>query len=300
MIVYFHGGGLSVGDLDSEDVTCRALALSLRVPLISISYRLLPDFSADDAVSDALTSFTYLCLSFPTRKFILVGSSSGGQLASTVALTNLQEREGRERILGVVLRCPVTCDATDNGTRIPEEWRKVHRSMNEEFYTGILNKAAVTRENRVKEYKMPLEILAGMPKLARATKLEEVSQFAEASNIKEVMKKWFIQLCTNDIYYSDGVCLGLGLKERGYNVRMRVEVGWPHTFWLKGMVLEEAQGAEKELIKGAKWVLSGLGGPGDADTEEAGVQEEPDWVEWSEKVNSKERFGDDEDIGIFG
>ncbi|ESZ96624.1 hypothetical protein SBOR_2991 [Sclerotinia borealis F-4128] len=268
LIIYFHGGGLLVGDLDSEDLTCRALSLSLSTPLLSIAYRLLPEFTADDAVSDALSSYSHLCAQFPNRKFTLVGSSSGGQLAATVALTHLQAG----RISVVVLRCPVTCDATDGGTSIPEEWKNIHKSMSEEFYTGILNKAAVTKENRVREYRMPLEMLAEMPKLE------------EASEIEEVKTKWFIQLCTNDIYYSDGVCLGLGLKERGCDVKMRVEVGWPHTFWLKGMVLEEAQRAEKKLIKGAQWVLCGLDNAEEPGIKEIGVQGASDWVEWSEEV----------------
>ncbi|KAI9641954.1 hypothetical protein NHQ30_009823 [Ciborinia camelliae] len=282
LAIYFHGGGLFVGDLDCEDLTCRALSLSLSTPLLSISYRLLPDFSADDAVSDALSSFTYLSATFPKRKFILVGSSSGGQLAATIALTHLQERKGKERILGIILRCPVTCDATDNGVSIPAEWKDLHKSMSKEFYTGILNKPAVTKENRVKEYKMPLEMLGQMSKPTKVDKL------GGASNI-EVKTKWFIQLCTNDIYYSDGVCLGVGLRKRGYVVNMRVEVGWPHTFWLKGMVLEEAQAAERELVKGAKWVLRSLDNARETDNEEARVQGETDWVSWSEEVKLSEK-----------
>ncbi|KAM3149034.1 hypothetical protein ABEW05_010705 [Botrytis cinerea] len=277
LIIYFHGGGLYVGDLDSEDLTCRQLSLSLSLPLLSISYRLLPSFTADDSVSDALSAFTYLCTKFPSRKFVLVGSSSGGQLAATIALTYLQEesrndRKERRRILGVILRCPVTCDATDNGASIPEEWKTIHTSMREEFYTGILNKPAVTRENRVKGYKMPLETLTEMPKLNEASK-------PVGSDQEDINTKWFIQLCTNDIYYSDGVCLALGLKERGYGVKIRVEFGWPHTFWLKGMVLNEAQRTEMELVKGAKWALDR---PGEAGTKE--LQKEENWVEWSEEA----------------
>ncbi|KAJ8067138.1 hypothetical protein OCU04_004510 [Sclerotinia nivalis] len=273
LIVYFHGGGLYVGDLDSEDLTCRQLCLSLSLPLLSISYRLLPEFGADDAVSDALTSFTYLSSLYPTQKFILVGSSSGGQLAATVALTALREGEGK-RILGVILRCPVTCDATDNGTSIPEEWKNIHTSMKEEFYTGILDKAAVTKENRVRKYNMPLEMLAEMPKLIGVPKPEN----AKPENIKT---KWFFQLCTNDIYYSDGICLGLGLRERGYDVKLRVEVGWPHTFWLKGMILDAAQQAEMELVKGAKWILDNADG---VDVEESRAKGEMNWVVWSEGI----------------
>lgn len=207
-----------------------------------------------------------------------MGSSSGGQLAATIALIALREGKG-ERILGVILRCPVTCDATENGISIPEEWKHMHTSMKEEFYTGILDKAAVTKENRVREYKMPLEMLAEISKL-------KTSKFAEASKPENagpenIKMKWFFQLCTNDIYYSDGICLGLGLRERGNEVKIRVEVGWPHTFWLKGMILDAAQQAEMELVKGAKWVLDDAD---EVDDRESRAKGEMDWVEWSEEI----------------
>lgn len=182
----------------------------------------------------------------------------------------------------MVLRCPVTCDATDNGERVPEEWKNVHTSMKEEFHTGILNKPAVTGENRVKDYKMPLEMLAEMPRLAKVSEPLEVSIPLDPSPSNK-KTKWFIQLCTNDIYYSDGVCLGLGLKERGYDVKVRVEVGWPHTFWLKGMVLEEARRAEKELVKGVEWVLRGLNGGEEGGMSERKEDVDMKWVEWSEE-----------------
>lgn len=150
--------------------------------------------------------------------------------------------------------------------------------MNEEFHTSILSTPAVTKENRVREHRMPLEILAGMPKVEGTFKVSNT----HTDNLLKT--KWFLQLCTNDIYYSDGVCLGLGLRDRGYDVKIRVEVGWPHTYWLKGMILEEARMAERKLVEGAAWVLRGEDDVGKDYRREAGDHGKVDWVEWSKDV----------------
>jgi len=46
-----------------------------------------------------------------------------------------------------------------------------------------------------------------------------------------------------------------GLREKGVDVEMDVVEGWPHTFWLKAPVLERAVEAEREMIKGLRWLL---------------------------------------------
>ncbi|KAM3075879.1 hypothetical protein ACMFMF_005226 [Clarireedia jacksonii] len=230
LIIYLHGGGLQVGDLDTEDPTCRLLSFALQLLVFSITYRQLPLHTADDAVADVLDAYDHICTVYPGRTFILVGSSSGGQLACTIAFL----RPG-SRILGVALRCPVTCVATSDAG-VPDEWKTMHKSMREEFYTGILSGAAVTEENRVKKYKMPLEMLG------ETTQLEK-----EIENTN-----WFIQ------------------------VKVRVEVGWPHTFWLKGLGLEEARSAEEKLLEGVRWILA-------RGKEHKGSNENDEdcWVEWS-------------------
>ncbi|KAH8684548.1 Alpha/Beta hydrolase protein [Tricladium varicosporioides] len=226
-VIYYHGGGLYVGDLDSEDLTCRRIIRNLDMEVYSVDYRLMPQHCADDALADALFAFTYLRDTVRRRgKVIVMGSSSGGQLAAQVSI--LENGNGRG-IDGVLLRCPVLCDAVN----LPTHWTLKHTSMSPSFHTSLLSSAALTSENRTKE-KLPLEVeeLDGMP------------------------RHW-IQVCTNDIYYSDGVCYAEGLREKGVDVRRDVVVGWPHTFWLKAPLLERAVRAEKDMLMGLKWLVAG-------------------------------------------
>lgn len=185
----------------------------------------MPEHSADDALEDAL--YVYQMLSHTNRdgKLVLMGSSSGGQLVAQVS----QQAHAGRKIDGVLLRGPVTCDAAN----LPSRFKGLHTSMKPAFHTSLLSTPALTAENRTKE-KLPLE--------------EE--------DLKGLPRHW-VQVCTNDIYYSDGVCYAEALREQGVEVRMKVLSGWPHTFWLKAPLLEKAVEAEESMLKGMRWVLEG-------------------------------------------
>lgn len=192
--------------------------------MFSVDYRLMPEHSADDALEDAL--YVHQMVSHMNRdgKLFLMGSSSGGQLAAQVS-----QRRGGRRINGVLLRGPVTCDAAN----LPARFEGLHTSMKTAFHTSLLSTPAVTAENRTKK-KLPLE--------------EE--------NLKGLPRHW-VQVCTNDIYYSDGTCYAEALREQGVEVRMDVLEGWPHTFWLKAPLLEKAIEAEESMLEGLRWLLEG-------------------------------------------
>ena len=52
-VIYYHGGGLKVGDLDSEDLSCRRICKEARIRVISVDYRLMPQNSPQRALDDA-------------------------------------------------------------------------------------------------------------------------------------------------------------------------------------------------------------------------------------------------------
>lgn len=78
-VVYFHGGGLYVGDLDSEDLTCRRICKALYCTVYSCTYRKMPQFTADDALSDALYAFKEIASYKKEGNLVVMGSSSGGR-----------------------------------------------------------------------------------------------------------------------------------------------------------------------------------------------------------------------------
>lgn len=90
LLVFFHGGGWVVGDLDSHDAYCRHLAREAGVRVLSVDYRLAPEAEAPVAAEDALAAYQWAVEhaedlgADPTRVGV-GGDSAGGNLAAVVA-----------------------------------------------------------------------------------------------------------------------------------------------------------------------------------------------------------------------
>ncbi|KAI8177553.1 Versiconal hemiacetal acetate esterase [Colletotrichum sp. SAR 10_75] len=57
-VIYFHGGGLCVGEADSEELSCRWIVDGVRAEVYSVGYRLMPGVPAATCVRDAMDAFT--------------------------------------------------------------------------------------------------------------------------------------------------------------------------------------------------------------------------------------------------
>jgi acetyl esterase/lipase len=68
----------------------------------------------------------------------------------------------------------------------------------------------------------------------------------------------WIQLCSNDTLYSDGLCYAVLLQAAGADVKVMVEEGWPHTFWLKAPELEQSYEADERMVSGLEWIIEDI------------------------------------------
>lgn len=89
-IVFFHGGGFVLGDLDSHDMICRRLADGGRCRLLSIDYRLAPEHRFPAAHEDAAAAWRWAVkraghLQMDPERIAVAGDSAGGNLATFVA-----------------------------------------------------------------------------------------------------------------------------------------------------------------------------------------------------------------------
>jgi acetyl esterase/lipase len=86
-IFYFHGGGWIVGSPATHADISSALAVATGLPVISIDYRLAPEFAADAAIADGLAVLRHFLgrAAHQYRSAILCGDSAGGALALAVA-----------------------------------------------------------------------------------------------------------------------------------------------------------------------------------------------------------------------
>ncbi len=81
-LVYFHGGGWVLGDIDSHDSPARGLSIATQREVISVDYRLAPEHRYPAAVDDSLAVTRALAAQ---HRVVVVGDSAGGNLAAVVA-----------------------------------------------------------------------------------------------------------------------------------------------------------------------------------------------------------------------
>jgi acetyl esterase len=110
-LVFFHGGGWVIGDLDSHDVVCRKLAHEGELIVISVDYRLAPEHKFPAAVDDAIAATKWIAanggqLGIAPSRLMVGGDSAGGNLAAVVALA-ARDGDGPE-IAGQLLVYPAT------------------------------------------------------------------------------------------------------------------------------------------------------------------------------------------------
>jgi acetyl esterase len=91
VLVYFHGGGWVIGDLDTHDTLCRELATGAGIAVISIDYRLAPEHRFPRAADDCIAATRWvhaqaLALGVDATRIAVGGDSAGGNLAAVVAL----------------------------------------------------------------------------------------------------------------------------------------------------------------------------------------------------------------------
>jgi acetyl esterase len=110
-IVYFHGGGFVVGDLDCYEALCRTFANESGCRVIAVDYRLAPEHPFPAAVEDCFAALKWIelnasALSIDPNRIVVAGESAGANLAAVVSL--LAKDKANPKIVFQVLIYPPT------------------------------------------------------------------------------------------------------------------------------------------------------------------------------------------------
>ena len=91
LLIYYHGGGWVIGDLDSHDDICRKLARDAKCNVIAVDYRLAPEHPAPAALDDCIAATKWIfanakSLGIDPTRVAIGGDSAGGNLSALVAM----------------------------------------------------------------------------------------------------------------------------------------------------------------------------------------------------------------------
>jgi acetyl esterase len=91
IVVYYHGGGWVIGDLDYQDTACRYIANHTPACVVSVDYRLAPEHKFPAPFDDSYTALEWVAANAPSiggdaGRIAVAGDSAGGNLAAAVAI----------------------------------------------------------------------------------------------------------------------------------------------------------------------------------------------------------------------
>ncbi|GAB5413785.1 MAG: alpha/beta hydrolase [Congregibacter sp.] len=109
LVVYFHGGGWVIGDLDTHDAYCLMLAQQSAATVVAVDYRLAPEAVFPAAQNDCLDAASDIATRIGefggNGQIVLAGDSAGGHLSLMSALN--ADAELREKLSGIIATYPV-------------------------------------------------------------------------------------------------------------------------------------------------------------------------------------------------
>ncbi|MFF2445555.1 alpha/beta hydrolase [Neobacillus sp. NPDC058068] len=216
LFVYYHGGGWVIGDLETADASCRMIANRTGRVVVSVDYRLSPEYKFPIPVEDSYAALQWVSENAPSingnaSNLVVGGDSEGGNLSAVVSLIS-KEKNGPD-ISGQVLIYPVTALGYD--TKSYQEFQQgfgLDRDLMIWFGNYYINNEEDTKNKYV------------------ATLLAE-----DLSNLPPA----FILTAENDVLRDEGLAYAERLKQAGVKVETIIETGLVHGYFTNMAVFPE-------------------------------------------------------------
>ncbi|UJF34787.1 alpha/beta hydrolase [Paenibacillus hexagrammi] len=148
-LLWIHGGGYVLGNYELDDGLCEEFVLAANCVVVSIDYRLAPQFPYPAAVEDCYAGLEWMVaqaeeLHIDTSKLAIAGTSAGGGL--TAALTLMARDRGGPKIAFQMPLCPmlddrhVTASSYEiNEDMFPKLWNREQNQLAWSMYLGNIN-----------------------------------------------------------------------------------------------------------------------------------------------------------------
>lgn len=219
LVLFLHGGGHTLGSIDSYDRVCRRLCAAVDAPLVSLGYRLAPEHRFPAAVEDAYAALAWLSehageLGCDPRRIAVAGDSAGGNLAAVLCL--LAREHGLAMPRHQLLVYPAVAADLDHPShaRFGNDHLLTRESI-DWFQDNYLGDASLRRDWRF------------APLLA-----SDHSGLAPAT----------VMVASHDPLRDEGIAYARRLRRAGTPTRLVIARGMLHAFWNLGGAIGPASG----------------------------------------------------------
>jgi acetyl esterase len=231
-LIFFHGGGFVIGDLDTHDGLCRMIANEAGIRVIAVDYRLAPEHKYPAAVEDAFAALAFVEakaseLGVDANRLAVGGDSAGGAL--TAIVTQMAKEKGGPRIALQLLLFPVTQIGGDTASlRQFAEGHLLERAGLEWFYDNYLPAGADKSDPGVSP--LAAASLSGLPPA-------------------------YLMTAECDLLHDEGIAYADKLKQAGVACEVVDHPGLVHDFIYLQAVLPQAAPALKDAARALKTAL---------------------------------------------
>lgn len=232
-LLFYHGGGFVIGNLDTHDGLCRLVANEAGVRVISVDYRLAPEHKFPAAVDDALAALHFVeanasDLGVDANRLAVGGDSAGGALAA-IAAQHARENGGPQLAFQLLLFPVTQIGGETNSLQEFAEGYFLERAGLDWFFRCYLPDGADTHDRRISPLAAPS--LAGLPPAYLMT--------AECDPLRD-----------------EGLDYAHRLRHEGVSVAIVDHAGLVHDFIYLQSVLPQANQALKHASQALKAALT--------------------------------------------
>lgn len=229
VVVYYHGGGWVIADLDTYDASPRALVNATKAVVVSAHYCQAPEHKFPSAHDDAYAAYKWVLehvkdLNCNPKKIALVGESAGGNMAAAVSV---MAREHKTQMpIYQVLVYPIADDNLETASYIENANAKpLNRAGMQWFFNQYLNSPADAKNHLISL--LSEKDLKGLPPTTIIT--------AQIDPLR-----------------SEGKAYADLLQKAGVIVRYKNYEGITHEFFGMGAVVDKAKEAQQFVAEGLK------------------------------------------------
>ncbi|OAL51595.1 alpha/beta-hydrolase [Pyrenochaeta sp. DS3sAY3a] len=240
LIMMYHEGGWSMGDLSDEDLNCRMFARDLRAVCVNVEYRLAPEHKFPTGVHDSWDALQWALAhapslhATPTAGLIVGGASAGGNIAAVLALLARDENLSPP-ITGQYLCMPALLPHTNVPAHLAPLYQSRTHSVSDPVLKDLVPGAieAIYEPDPTSPLYDPFNHPAGHVGVAKA----------------------FFQVGGIDPLRDEGVLYDGVLRGSGVLTRFELYRGFGHVFWTNYPEMEASRGFVRDALEGVRWLL---------------------------------------------